>query len=262
MLHNVEKIHNYFGQRLLRITLQQLSEFIFERFFVLKQYTPSTVCSVNCASRFARIRAISFSRVFVKLCMSASPAKRVERSYDASYRTLCVELMTAADDDPSLLRLAPRDLASFPSAPPRKTLEDWRRGFSHPRAPHKHKGADCKLTSDEFAVVGGYTLFLLSRRHVVDHHVIIDFVSTAFNETVTKSWVTKHLHQLGFSSHRPAGLSFKYYNADALPIAIDFVNDTRPTLLEFGDASRIVAMDQLSFWDNGLVTSCYSPIGR
>lgn len=119
-----------------------------------------------------------------------------------------------------------------------------------------------KLTSDELAVTAGYALFLLECRHVVDHHVIINFIFTAFNETVAKSWVSKHMHQLGFSSRRPRGLSWTYYNADALPIAVEFAADTRAALLAFGDNSRIVAMDQISFWDNGLVTSCYAPIGR
>jgi hypothetical protein len=67
----------------------------------------------------------------------------------------------------------------------------------------QRSGVKGKLTSDELAVVAGYALFLLERRHVVDHHVIIDFVASAFDETVQQPWVSKHMHQVGFSSHRP-----------------------------------------------------------
>jgi hypothetical protein len=194
--------------------------------------------------------------------MAGVLSKRVERSYDAAFRVFCVELMTAADDDPTLPRLSPAQLARFPSAPPRQTLSDWRGGYSHPRAPHKRRGADAMLSSDELDIVAGYALHLLRGRRVVDQHAIIDFVRAAFGVGVGKPWVTKHMHALGFSSHRPQGLSWVFYNADALPTAIDFVNEKRPVLLAFGDQSRIVAMDQISMWDNGLVTSCYAPVGR
>ena len=110
--------------------------------------------------------------------------------------------------------------------------------------------------------MAGYALFLLRRQHIVDAEVLIDFVSVAFNKTVNKSWVARHMHKLGFSSHRPAGQPLKYFKKDALPTAIQFVEDTRPVLNAFNDKSRIVAVDQISFWDNGLVTSCYAPIGR
>lgn len=115
--------------------------------------------------------------------------------------------MTEADEDASLPRLAPRDLASFPSAPPLKTLERWRRERNTPPPPPQRRGVEGKLTLDELSVVGGYALYLLERRHVVDHHVIIDFVASAFDETVQQPWVSKHMHQLGFSSHHPQGLS-------------------------------------------------------
>jgi hypothetical protein len=193
---------------------------------------------------------------------AVSPSKRVERTYSTDMRDLCIDLMCAADDDESLPQLAAADLARFASAPPASTLRTWRLHRDTPPPAPQQRGVEGTLTTDELSVVGGYALYLLERRRVVDHHCIIDFVGSAYTEPVSQSWVSKHMHKLGFSSHRPRGLSWKYYNADALPIAIDFVNDTRPTLIEFGDTSRIVAMDQISFWSNGLVTSSYAPIGR
>ena len=70
------------------------------------------------------------------------------------------------------------------------------------------------------------------------------------------------MHDLGFSSRRPGGRSRKYTKPGALQTAIEFVAATRPQLASFGDKSRTVAMDEVSFFENGLVTSCYAPIGR
>jgi hypothetical protein len=189
------------------------------------------------------------------------PAKRVERTYDPSLRTLCVNIMTAANDDASLPSMSPRDLARIPNAPPRETLKTWKREWSHPRQPPKRRGVVAKVASDQQCIMAGYALFLIERMRVVSIEVLIDFLSSAFNLTVSKSWVSRHMHALGFSSHRPGGVPLKYYNRDALHTAIEFVNDVRPTLNKFGDKQRIVAMDQISFWDNGLVTSSYAPIG-
>ena len=70
------------------------------------------------------------------------------------------------------------------------------------------------------------------------------------------------MRALKFSSRRPAGLSLKYYDKNALPKAIQFVEQTRPELNAFGDKSRIVAMDQIGISDKGVVTSCWAPVGR
>ena len=193
--------------------------------------------------------------------MSLSPPKRVERTYSAEVRTHYVNLMTSTDGAASSAPLSPRALSHLDGAPPYETLKRWRREFSHPRAPHKRKGRPQKVTLDEQEIMAGYTLFLLKRQHIVDAEVLIDFLSVAFNKAVDKSWVSRHMPKLGFSLHRPAGQPLKFFNKNALPTAIKFVDATRPVLNAFGDNSRIVAMDQISFWDNGLVTSSYSPIG-
>jgi hypothetical protein len=103
---------------------------------------------------------------------------------------------------------------------------------------------------------------LLERRAVVDCAVLIDFVAAAFNKRVDKSWVSRHMRGLKFSSRRPAGLSMKYYDKNALPKAIEFVEQTRPVLKRFGDESRIVAMDQIGISDKGVLSKSWAPRGR
>lgn len=197
-----------------------------------------------------------------KIAPSSSPAKRVERTYDAAVRVHCVNLMTPSDNPLSPPPLSPLALSRFPDAPPYETLKRWRREFAHPRAPSQRKGPATKLTLDEQQIMGGYAVFLLQHLRLVDVQVMIDFVATAFNKTVSPWWISTHMHKLGFTSRRPAGRSLKFEKRGALAEAIEFVKQVRPTLLRFKDKRRIVAVDQIAFWDSGMATSCYAPIGR
>lgn len=191
-----------------------------------------------------------------------SPRHRVQRTYTPAERQLYVDMMTRSAADSSFQPLTPREISFHPGAPPLETLRYWRREFSHPRAPHKRKGAVCLLTTDEQHVLAGYAVHLLRHDEVVSGEVLVDFVATSFNKTIDKSWVSRHMHALGFSSRRPGGRSRKYTKPGALQSAIRFVEDTRPQLSAFADKARTVAMDEVSFFENGLVTSCYAPIGR
>jgi hypothetical protein len=78
----------------------------------------------------------------------------------------------------------------------------------------------------------------------------VDFVATAFNKTLSKSWLSRHMRALKFSSRRSTVLSIKFYDKNALPKAIAFAEEMRPAVLTaFGDKNRIVAMDQISVSD-------------
>jgi hypothetical protein len=110
--------------------------------------------------------------------------------------------------------------------------------------------------------MAGFALHLLVRQHAVTAAVLIDFIAAAFSKTVDKSWVARHMHALGFSSHRPAGRAIQFTKRGALPAAIAFAKETVRTLLAFNDKRRIVAMDQLGVWGNVVARSSYSPIGR
>jgi hypothetical protein len=67
---------------------------------------------------------------------------------------------------------------------------------------------------------------------------------------------------LGFSSsHRPGSLKYKYGGFTNLKAAIETLTELQSDLADVTERSRIVAMDQISFWDCGIATSSYGPIG-
>jgi hypothetical protein len=60
---------------------------------------------------------------------------------------------------------------------------------------------------------------------------------------------------LGFSSsHRPGSLKYKYGGFTNLKAAIETLTELQSDLADVTERSRIVAMDQISFWDCGI---CY-----
>ena len=117
------------------------------------------------------------------------------------------------------------------------------------------------VTAHQLHVVAGYMLFLASIHQQVTAAEVKDFVFLTFRQRVTKDWVAHHVHQLGFSSHRPSAIEFKYHIQPSLDAAIETVTNIRPILLAFNDKTRTVCIDQISFWDNGIVTSSYALIG-
>jgi hypothetical protein len=89
-------------------------------------------------------------------------------------------------------------------------------------------------------------------------------VQIAFDKEIAPSSVSVLLHKLGFSSHRPAPLEYKFGGAPDFDAGIEFLEAVQRDLkrdVPPNENSRIVAIDQISFWDCGIVTSTYAPIG-
>ncbi len=90
---------------------------------------------------------------------------------------------------------------------------------------------------------------------------IQNFAQTIFHQTLSEPFISQHVHELGFSSHRPASLKITYGGIDTAKFAVDFLHTNQPVFSKFKISSRVVALDQISFWDCGVVTSSYSLIG-
>ena len=117
------------------------------------------------------------------------------------------------------------------------------------------------LLSVEQCNILGYCLDRLSQHLGVNLDEVILFVKEAFGVTVSSQWASRHLHQLHFSSHRTRSLLVKYKKIDVYQHAITFLRELQPQLQKVKPISRIVAMDQISFWNGGIVASCFGPIG-
>lgn len=95
-------------------------------------------------------------------------------------------------------------------------------------------------------------------------HEVQDFMQIAFDKKIAPSSVSEILHEMGFSSHRPGPLSYRFGGRTDADEAIRFLKGVQQTLkkkVHSHEIERIVAIDQISFWDCGIVTSTYSPIG-
>lgn len=110
-------------------------------------------------------------------------------------------------------------------------------------------------------IVGGFVLFCAERHQTCGGKEIIDFIQHAFDVTVDKSWVTKKMEEISMSSHRPASLKYTFGGYRAITTAAEYLEANQPVLQKVMPRSRVVAIDQISFWDCGVSTSTYSAIG-
>jgi hypothetical protein len=163
------------------------------------------------------------------------------------------------------ISLLPRELAAADGAPPERTLKYWKTVFTREKRLPKHiplPPPQSLLSTDQSQVLAGYMLWRLRQNLVVDQDCLRDFISAAFKmHDVTNGWLSKHVKQLGFSRHLAASTPRIYDQKKSVIAAIDFVNEVQPILKAVRDKGRIVAIDQISFWDNGHVTWCYALIG-
>jgi hypothetical protein len=130
---------------------------------------------------------------------------------------------------------------------------------NHPEP--KILGRPALSTDKQLDIVGGYILFSAQMHQTCGVREIQEFIDIAFDQKVDESWISQHAHKLGFSSHRPASLKYTFGGVDNAKAAVDFLCTNQSALAKISDHSRIVAIDQISFWDCGITTSTYSLIG-
>jgi len=186
-----------------------------------------------------------------------------EHNFSPDIHRLCLSLMGGAGGP----KIDPAVLAQYEGAPSRATLYSWRNSAANDSAataPAAKRGRPSKFTQDELDVLGGYVLYYDEKHQVCGINEVQDFIKLAFAREILSSSVSVTLHQMGFSSHRTAPLSYRYGKALDTTKAIEFLRGLQRTLekkVHAHDRKRIVAIDQISFWDCGIVSSSFSPIG-
>src|SRR4029079_5031537 len=124
-------------------------------------------------------------------------------------------------------------LAGYDGAPNERTLYYWRNSAANNRtlaAPAAKRGRPPKFTHVERDVLGGYVLYCDEKHQVCGIHEVQDFMGIAFKKTITASCVSETLHKMGFSSHRPGPLSYKYGRPTDPDEAIEFLRGVQKTL--------------------------------
>lgn len=118
-----------------------------------------------------------------------------------------------------------------------------------------------RATQEELLIVGGWALQESDAHHVVNIDSVQEFVKVAFKIAVDDSWVSRHMHALHFTRHRPRSFKWKYAHQPSLQATLDWLNENQPIFAKVKPKQNIVAMDQMFFFSNGIVTSSYAPIG-
>ena len=186
--------------------------------------------------------------------------KEPHHNYSADAKRICLALLEHED----LIKLTPDFLAKLPGFPAAATLREWREAARNPPAVPRITatiGRPPLLTDEELMIVGGFVLFCAERHQTCGGNEIIDFIRHVFDVTVDKSWVAKKMEKIGMSSHRPASLKFTFGGYLSISAAAEYLVANQPELREVADRSRVVAIDQVSFWDCGVSVSTYSAIG-
>lgn len=181
-------------------------------------------------------------------------------NYSDDAKRICLALLK----DEAHLGLSPKQLAKVPGLPNASTLHRWREAAREPSTAKKltaTMGRPPLLADEELLIVGGFVLFCAERHQTCGGKEIIGFIQHAFGKTVLKSWVSARMKEIGISSHRPASLKFTFGGSQCITAAVAYLNENQPLLRKVAPRSRVVAIDQISFWDCGVSESTYSAIG-
>lgn len=160
--------------------------------------------------------------------------------------------------------ISPMELSKVPGAPSRTTLYQWLGDDKKPLVRFHitaTPGRPPLLSDEELSIVGGYVVFCAERHQTCGGNEIIHFICNVFDVEVDKTWVARHMKLLGISSHRPASLKYTFGGTRSVSAAYDFLTANQKVLKGIEPRSRVVAIDQISFWDCGVSSSTYSPIG-
>ena len=186
--------------------------------------------------------------------------KEPHHNYSADAKRICLALL---EHEGSII-CTPDSLSKLAGFRGAATLCRWQDEARNPPAVTQMTatiGRPPLLSDEKEKIVGGFVLFCAERHQTCGGKEIIDFIQHAFGITVLNSWVARKMEEIGISSHRPASLKFTFGGYRSITTAAEYLVSNQPELRKVADRSRVVAIDQISFWDCGVSTSTYSAIG-
>jgi len=192
---------------------------------------------------------------------------RPEHNFPLQTRQLLVELCSPRLDAdggelPPLVDVD--DLRVVPSAPSRATIFKWLAGdFTDNDEPTSVVQHDFSSVLNEWQelVVVGFCLFTLSCHRAVTLELVLDFVRTHFREDLSQQWASLFFKRHHFAKHRPAALPVAYAVHDTLDLAVSWLRDNQSDLCNAVTTDALFSLDQISFWDNAVCASSFSPVG-
>ncbi len=168
-------------------------------------------------------------------------------------RRFCLTLIEGKGGAP----ISVPQLAKYDGAPVERTLYRWlhdEKFLSELPDPPPRRGTEPALTDELLDVVGGYVLFCAEQHQICGWHKVADFIADVFRVYIQQPWVSKHLSELGFSS----SLTKAFGTPRTIKAAVEFLEANQKKFARRENKARIVAIDQISFWDCGIVETTYS----
>lgn len=192
---------------------------------------------------------------------SSMSVKRKEHTYSLDAKRICISILEH-------YHISMSELSRLPFLPPKQDLSRWMRnketlmGDDAETVQFSHQDHSSLLDKHELHVIGGFAIWLLQRHRIVNISVIKDFVDSAFKLTISSWWVSKHMQSLHFSSQRTQSLPVRYMKKNLDSDCVKFINRFRRAVRDVADGRKIVSVDQICFYKNGIVSKGYAPSGR
>jgi hypothetical protein len=182
------------------------------------------------------------------------------RNFSPDAKALCLALL----DHGGSITLDSEVLARLPGFPGARTLRRWRTEAKNPPKPPRVPvplGRPSLLNDVELMVMCGFVVFCAERHQTCGGKEIIAFVQHAFGVSVQKSWLTDKLKPLHITSHHSASLKYTYGGSRPIAAALAYLEEHQSVLAKVEPRARVVAVDEISFWDCGVTERTYSPEG-
>lgn len=186
------------------------------------------------------------------------------RRYSEDVKDIILEAVTEKEGKNSLKRGLIKSLTCNANAPHRQTIWNWRkkrRLGSDGSIQKKKMGQPNKLTIDEYMILGGKLISRVKHKKKVTMAFVRQFVLESFGVKISNAWTSTTMKKLGFSSRRTREDLAHADEADIKEMRV-WLRDTRKFIKDNKiTPERIVCMDQISFWDNGVTPRSFAPIG-
>ena len=173
---------------------------------------------------------------------------------------MCLSLLLGEGHSP----ISVTTLANYQGLPNARTLRRWKHDVLSPPTvtdPAEKRERPPVLTSRELDILGGFVLFCAEHHQTCGTSEIQAFVEDVFDVKVAPTYVSRHMKELGFTTHRAASMRYTYGGKESVASAVRFLEEIQPVLQRVPTRESVVAIDQISFWDCGIVQSTYAPIG-
>lgn len=195
--------------------------------------------------------------------MAVSTKKQCRRpahNYGAELKLAACSLISSG-------AISMKRLSKVPHFPSRSVLSVWYNAYKAQGedafVADKTREADTRslLKTSELELIGGWAMYTLKNLRFVTIGTLRDFVAAAFGFEASDWWLHTHITRLGFSSQRIQPQPLKYLKKNSTVILHHWLVRFRHQFHRHNNRSQVVALDQISIWNNDICAKTYAPLG-